>query len=224
MKENPEPRARRSIRLKEYDYSQNGAYFVTICTQNKGHVLGEILDGEMRLNGYGEIVSKFWDKIPHYFSNVKTDLHAVMPNHIHGIILIMRDCRGGVSPPPSQGEVTSPLQKRALGQIIAFFKYQTTMTINQIRESPGERVWQRNYWEHVIRNENKLFKIRQYIQNNPLKWHLDRENPERSGTSKLKQEIFAQRQKRNSSKMQPDTWKVKHRAEDFALRSKQGGV
>jgi len=128
-------------------------------------------------------------KIPEHFSNAELDGFIVMPNHIHGIIMI-NTRRGevsspiGVSPPASnvitsiqKGGVTPPLHKHALGRFIAFYKYQTTKQINQIRSAPGMSVWQRNYYEHIIRNKNELDKIRQYIIDNPFKWNIDENNP-----------------------------------------------
>lgn len=179
MRCNSDKRHRRSIRLKEYDYSQAGGYFVTICTYGGECLLGNVINGEMRLSKCGESVNKFWHKIADHFPDVKTDVFVVMPNHIHGIIFIVDERRGGVSPPiqPHQGEETSPLRKPTLGQIIAYFKYQTTKQINQILNTAGASLWQRNYYEHVIRNEDDLRQIREYIVNNPLKWELDSENP-----------------------------------------------
>ncbi|MDP2960215.1 MAG: transposase [candidate division Zixibacteria bacterium] len=190
MKPNSEKHYRRSMRLKYHDYSQAGGYFVTICAHNMKSVFGDVVKGEMVLSEYGKIVNKFWNKIPIRFSNVEIDWLVVMPNHVHGVIIINNECRGGVSPPHSQGEATSPLQNPTLGQIIAYFKYQTAKLINQIRKMPRASVWQRNYYEHVIRNEDKLNKLRYYIQTNPLKWHRDRENPERTGSDRLEDEIF----------------------------------
>ncbi len=200
MTYDPEKHHRRSIRLPGYDYTQSGAYFVTICAHERQCMFGEIVDGKMQLNGFGGIVEKWWREIPHHFVNVEIDYDIIMPNHFHGILWILQN-RGGevTSPPPSvytndrRGEVTSPLpsvytngrgggitpppRKPTLGQIIAYFKYQSTKLINEIRQSPGVAVWQRNYYEHIIRNEKDLNRIREYIINNPLRWQFDRENP-----------------------------------------------
>ena len=178
---------RKSTRLRGYDYTQAGAYFITICTHTRECLLGEVVNGEMRPNEYGNIANARWNEIPVHFSDVGTDSFVVMPNHIHGIIVLSDDCRGGVTPPnwvttlDKTGTETVPLRKRTLGQIVAYFKYQTTKSINQIRSTPGVHVWQRNYYEHVIRNRTDLEEIREYIVNNPLKWDLDRENPNNVG-------------------------------------------
>jgi putative transposase len=201
MTYNSEIHHRQSIRLKGYDYSQPGAYFVTICAWNKECLFGEIVDGEIILNKYGEIVMKCWEAIPSHFVNVECDEFVVMPNHIHGVIFI-NNCRGEVSSPfsevvapnsktktapihgreTSEGGETPPLRKITLGQIAAYFKYQSAKQINQIRNTSGTPVWQRNYYEHIIRDDRELQAIREYIRYNPLKWNEDEENPEMKGT------------------------------------------
>lgn len=159
---------RRSIRLKEYDYSQYGYYFVTFCVQNHMEYFGVIENGQMVLNQYGKIVEKCWNELPNHYGNCGLDEYIIMPNHFHGILILDENpngqCRGGVTP---------PLQNQTLGQTVGFFKYRTTKLINEICNTPGKQLWQRNYYEHIIRNENELFNIRRYIQNNPLEWYLD---------------------------------------------------
>ena len=191
---NSEIHRRRSIRLKGYDYSQAGAYFVTICSWQRECLFGKIANGEMILNEYGEIIMKCWDTIPSHFLHVETDEFIVMPNHVHGIVFV-NNGRGEVSSPfseviapnsktktaPIQGGETPPLRKITLGQIVAYFKYQTAKRINQIRNTSGQPVWQRNYYEHIIRDDRELQAIREYIRYNPLKWDEDEENPEMKG-------------------------------------------
>jgi REP element-mobilizing transposase RayT len=169
---------RRSIRLRDYDYSQAGYYYVSICTQDHESIFGKIIGSEMRLNRLGWIVSRCWFAIPDYYSNVELDLFVIMSNHFHGIIHItdlqhqrIQTGRGGVTPPLQK------LRSPTLGDIIGYFKYRSTKHINQLSNSPGRRIWQRGYYEHVIRNEAELNSRRQYIMNNPLKWELDRNNP-----------------------------------------------
>jgi REP element-mobilizing transposase RayT len=164
MKYNPEIHQRKSIRLKEYDYSQSGYYFITICTKDREQLFGEINEGKMLLNDYGEIVLNSWNNLPNYNSNIGLDYFCIMPNHIHCILIIER--KGGVTPP-------LPIK---LGNIIAYFKYQTTKQINIIQNTPGQPIWQRNYYEHIIRNEKELFEIRKYIEYNPLNWPEDEYN------------------------------------------------
>jgi REP-associated tyrosine transposase len=170
---------RHSLRLQDYDYSQEGAYFMTICTHKKVAILSVIVNGATRLNRFGNVVNKCWLAIPYRFPNVEIDTFIVMPNHFHGI-LVIHDCsRGEVTSPIPKGAETAPLRRYTLGQIIAYFKYQTTKFINQICHTPGNRIWQRNYYEHVIRNENDLNDIRQYILDNPVKWGMEENNPAR---------------------------------------------
>ncbi|HDO22867.1 MAG TPA: transposase [Nitrospirae bacterium] len=167
---NPDKQDRKTIRLKGYDYAQNGAYFVTICIKNKECISGEILDGKIVLNDVGEMIQSVWNGLPEHYPHVELDQFVVMPNHMHGIVVISNDnYKGGETP---------PLRERTLGQIVAYFKYQTTKQINQRRNTPGIPVWQRNYFDRIIRNETELKRIRRYILDNPLKWHLDKENPD----------------------------------------------
>ncbi len=206
MTYNPQKHHRQSIRLRQYDYAWPGAYFVTICVREKECVLGEIVDGEMQLSEWGQIVHAFWDAIPEHFPNVSIDCRATMPNHGHVIIKINYDRRGAVAAPNgaapdgaapniaapidaapdvatstvdavgTQGGETPPLRP-TLGQIVAYYKYQTTKRINALRGTPGIPFWQRNYWEHVVRDEIDMNRIRHYIENNPLRWHEDQLNP-----------------------------------------------
>lgn len=188
MTYDPQKHHRQSIRLRQYDYSWPGAYFVTICVREKECVLGEIVNGEMQLSDWGRIVHTFWDAIPEHFPNVFIDGRVTMPNHMHAIINIDHDRRGAVAAPniaapniaapfaENAGEETSPLRP-TLGQIVAYYKYQTTKRINELRGTPGVPFWQRNYWEHVVRDDIDLNRIRQYIENNPLRWHEDQLNP-----------------------------------------------
>ncbi len=169
MTYNPDKHHRRTIRLKEYDYSRAGVYFVTVCTQDRKCFLGNVGNGTVELSHIGKTAHEFWFEIPKHFKNVQLDAFVVMPNHIHGIIFIDDNCRGGVTPPP---------RNPTLGQIVAYYKYQTSKIINQIRNTIGMPVWQRNYYEHVIRNEKELNQTRQYVINNPLQWKFDKENPD----------------------------------------------
>jgi putative transposase len=171
---NPECHHRRSIRLRGYDYSQAGAYFITICTHERIRLFGDIMNGEMRLNDAGRVVQMIWDELPNHYSGVETDAFVVMPNHIHGIILITETV-GAIHESPLQ----SPRERRQmlLPKIIGRFKMNTAKRINEMRHTPGAPLWQRNYYEHIIRDEESLNRIREYIANNPTQWELDRENP-----------------------------------------------
>ena len=188
MKYNAKEHKRRSIRLKGYDYLQQGMYFVTVCTHDKKCNLGKVINDEMQLNKYGHIVEEEWFKTTDIRNNVELDSYVIMPNHFHGIVII--NCRGVLQYAPTNtiGKFQSPSQ--TIGSIIRGFKSTVTKQINILRKTPGTPYWQRNYYEHIIRNEKELNKIREYIQNNPLKWHLDRENPDREGNDRLEDEIF----------------------------------
>jgi REP element-mobilizing transposase RayT len=199
---------RRSVRLKGYDYAQPGAYFVTICVRDRKCLLGKIINDQVQKSEYGRVAESFWAQIPVRFPNVSIDVFVVMPNHIHAIVMIHGPTRrgavtaplggvtpplrqdgalGGVTPPLRQGGasggVTAPLRRPTLGQVVAYYKYETTKQINQVRGTPGCPFWQRGFYDHVVRNERDLNAVREYVANNPLKWALDRDNPANLGVS-----------------------------------------
>ena len=163
---------RRLTRLKDYDYSQPGGYFITICTKNRFCLLGEIHNDRMKLNPYGEIVRLSWLELPKHYPNVKLDVFVIMPNHIHSVIFL-KDVGAGFKPAPTVSNCNS----HALPEIIRAFKTFSSRQINKLRNASGTSVWQRNYYEHVIRKDESLANIREYIETNPLRWALDRENP-----------------------------------------------
>ena len=261
MTYDPQRHHRRSIRLKGYDYTQPGAYFITICTHGRECLFGEIIDGEMHLNEAGQIVVQTWQDLPNHVSNVQLDAFVVMPNHVHGIIIIT-DHAGGIGagfkparttmgpgsaadsgstpgpgsaggagstagpgsvgsgsvgagsepaptttttapgsaagsgptagPGPTTGSgpieagsehaPTEPAPTRSshgLPEIVRQFKTFSARRINELRGTPGTPVWQRNYYEHIIRDEFSLSRIRQYIAENPARWDADWEHPQR---------------------------------------------
>jgi len=181
-------RNRKSLRLKYYDYSQAGLYFITICTQNRLHLFGEIVNDEMVLNDAGLMIEKIWHEIPNNFSNTKLHKFIIMPNHIHGIIEIIvgaplvgaRNPMGAQidnQPQTGQPQGIAP----TVGGIVGVFKSLTTnayikMVKQNILPPFDKHIWQRNYWEHIIRNENEYDRITQYIKDNPKKWALDKLN------------------------------------------------
>ena len=167
MRYDPDIHHRRSIRLKGYDYSQSGAYFLTICTQNRECLFGGIENGSVCLNGYGKIASETWDWLSKRYYYLQLEKWVIMPNHLHGIIKINNAaCRGGSRTAPT------PTIK-PLGRIIGAYKTVSTKQINQIRNTPGISVWQRNYYEHIIRNDDEYKRITDYIMNNPKTWEKD---------------------------------------------------
>ncbi len=179
--------SRRSIRLKSYDYAQAGAYFVTICTQNRACLFGDVVDDEMLLNRLGSVAHDEWARTPEIRQEVDFDVFQVMPNHIHGIIVIAENGSGasdvsvgahGRAPLPCKPPTGLSRAPRSLGSIVAGFKSAATKRINVVRHTPGLPVWQRNYYERVIRNEAELNATRQNIIDNPLNWALDSLNPQ----------------------------------------------
>jgi putative transposase len=169
---------RRSIRLKQYDYGQPGAYFVTVCTRRRKCLFGEIGEGKVVLSEMGKIVGREWRISADIRREIDLDTFVVMPNHLHGIVAIRYHHPVGAtgrSPLHSQYHTLPP---KTLGSFIAGFKSSVTKQINHLRAAPGRPVWQRNYYEHVIRNETDLEEIREYIQNNPLKWLKDEDHPD----------------------------------------------
>jgi REP element-mobilizing transposase RayT len=180
----PERLHRRSIRLKGYDYSQPGAYFITICTQDRACLFGEVVDGEMRLNDAGQMVQDVWDELPAFYPGVQTDAFIVMPNHIHGIIILVG--AGSHACPDEIGQPQGVAPTRlSLPDVVHRFKTMTTKRyidgVKKFGWTPfRRRLWQCNYYEHIIRNDHALQRFREYIWTNPLRWHLDRENPNRS--------------------------------------------
>ena len=189
MPYDPRKHHRRSIRLKGYDYSQAGAYFVTIVVKGRECVFGEIADGEMQLNELGRIVDSVWSELPDRYPETELDAFVVMPNHVHGIVVITVAV-GAIHELPLRNELpprdelplrdtTDPTQRRKmlLPKIVGYFKMNTAKRINLSRQTPGLPFWHRNYYEHIIRNEADLQRIRDYIQTNPVRWAEDQLHP-----------------------------------------------
>jgi REP element-mobilizing transposase RayT len=177
-------RQRHSIRLKGYDYAQSGAYFVTLCAHQRKSLFGNIVDGEMHLNEAGGIIETCLYKLPRFFSNARIDQWVIMPNHLHMILVLNEQCTGEATTAKSQNTmnnlpvVASPLRPRgtisgSLNAIVQNIKSVTTIKINNQGGSRGVQVWQRNYYEHIIRDEADYQRIAEYILNNPQRWELD---------------------------------------------------
>ena len=167
---NPTIHRRKSIRLQGYDYSQAGLYFITCCTHNRAPLFGEIMGGAMALNAAGQIAEKCWCVIPDHFPHVTLDEFVVMPNHVHGIIAV-----GANNHLPLQSnEIPRQLQhgtSKTIGSMVRGFKIGVTRWFRT--NTDIHVVWQRNYYEHIIRNEDAYLKIAQYIQTNPQRWEED---------------------------------------------------
>lgn len=197
MKYNIERNKRKSLRLKGYDYTKNGAYYVTICTQKRQCLLGTIINGQMVLNHAGEMVQKKWNDISIKFPEMAIDKFIIMPNHMHGIIFNvgaplvgahsaeLRMCgndRAGTRPGKDRAG-TRPAPTSSLGDVIGIFKsisthqYAINVKANNWPAFPG-KLWQRNYYERIIRNDDELNRIRAYILNNPQQWDYEDNNPQ----------------------------------------------
>jgi len=175
---------RRSIRLLGYDYAQAGAYFVTICAQDRECLFGEIVDAKMRVNDAGRMVHSVWEELPRQYAGIDIDGFVAMPNHIHEIIILRDHHVVGAIPRgcPTSGQAQRPAPTMSLPDVVHRFKSLTTARYRQGVAERGwppfcRRLWQRNYYEHVIRSETELNCIRRYIEDNPLMWAMDRENP-----------------------------------------------
>jgi REP element-mobilizing transposase RayT len=216
MRYDPERHHRRSVRLRQYDYSQAGAYFVTICVQGRECLLGEVAGAAVVLSPFGRMVENWWNDLPRRFPRLDLDAWVVMPNHLHGIVVLGAPAlettnsepltvEGGETPPlpkerPTVGAgfprpapckdrnhlsqstnsaaIEAVLRCPTLGQVVAYFKFQSTKSVNQARGTPGGRFWQRNYYDHVIREETSLDRLRNYVVENPLRWELDQLHPD----------------------------------------------
>ena len=186
MSYNPAKHHRLSIRLRGWDYASPGSYFVTLCIEDRERPLrgqitrlfGDIVDGKMRLNEFGRIVADTWDDLPNHFPSIVLDAFVVMPNHMHGIIVLTNGSTDVGAATVGAGLPRPYGTKPALGNVIAYLKYQSAKHINSSRRTPGMPVWQRNYHEHIIWNDDELTRIRKYIADNPRKWKSDPENPE----------------------------------------------
>ncbi|MBL8078709.1 MAG: transposase [Anaerolineales bacterium] len=178
MKYDPQLHHRRSIRLQGYDYTAAGAYFITICSYQREHIFGEVVDGEMRLNALGEIARAEWFRTAELRPQVELheDEFVVMPNHAHGIIWLVEPVGARRRRAP-----TEKFGKPVVGSIptiVRAYKSAVTYAINKSQNSRGSVIWQRNYYEHVIRDERELDLIARYIHYNPFNWQVDCDNPE----------------------------------------------
>jgi putative transposase len=177
---------RHSIRLQGFDYTQDGAYFVTICTQDKQLLFGKMIETKVELCEAGRMIDAWWKKLPSKFPNVKLDAHVIMPNHFHGIVSFvgadLRVCPEQQTGAHGGAPLRSQIERPTFFQIVQWFKSITTHEYARgVRDQnwPGfrNRLWQRNYYEHVIRNDDELNRARQYVIQNPQKWDVD---PERT--------------------------------------------
>jgi REP element-mobilizing transposase RayT len=167
----------RSIRLPTYDYSQGGAYFITICADDRRCLFGRIVDSRMQVNEVGAAIEEEWFRSP-TIRKIVLDAFVVMPNHVHGIVFMDSVGATGRSPAPRSGP-----GRGSLGSFVGNFKAATTRRIRALSLTPDKPVWQRNYYEHIIRDDKSLDAIREYIENNPANWATDRQNPDATKSS-----------------------------------------
>ncbi|MDD5290722.1 MAG: hypothetical protein PHZ04_01270 [Patescibacteria group bacterium] len=178
----------KSCRYDGWDYSNDGYYFVTICTKNRVELFGRINNGKMILNKFGEVVGKEWKKSAIIRKEIILDYFIIMPNHLHAIVIINNNSveTNGRFPVGVEMNGRSSLQyyknnfrmeKKSISSLMAGFKSITAKIINEKRNQPGAKIWQDNYYDRIIRNEDESNRIRQYIIDNPYKWALDRNNP-----------------------------------------------
>lgn len=171
-------RRRRSIRLKGYDYSQPGRYFITLCVQDRSCILGSIETEACSLTPAGLLVDAKWKAIAERFPAVELGPHVIMPNHMHGLIHI-------TAPHPDDAPNDAPLS--SIGSMMQWFKTGTTYDYivgvkNHAWPPFNGRLWQRNYWEHIVRNEHEYVRIAEYIDANPSMWHRDSLHPQNPWT------------------------------------------
>jgi REP element-mobilizing transposase RayT len=171
MPYNPKIHHRRSIRLQNYDYSRPGAYFVTICVQDRSCLFGDVVGGGMRLNDAGRVACECWNDIPKHFPHVHLDAFMIMPNHVHGIFFIV----GPTMPVGAKNFSPQHGTSRTVGSVVRGFKIGVTGWLRA--NTDIHVVWQRNYWEHIVRDESELNRIREYIADNPARWETDRLHP-----------------------------------------------
>ena len=182
-----ETRQRRALRPRDHDYARAGAYFVTLCAVARRCLFGEVVEGEMRLNAWGRIVQTCLDELPAHYPNLTLDVAVVMPNHVHAIFMLSGDPRvvgAGLKPAPTDlatatddPSLGTHARVHGLPEIVRALKTFSARQINHDRGTPGATVWQRNYYDHIIRNEAELDRARGYIATNPARWSRDPENP-----------------------------------------------
>ena len=171
-------RERKRNRMRGFDYSRSGSYFVTICVRDHREVFGEIHEGQLTLNDYGKLVEKHWLEIPSHYQNVQLDEFIVMPNHVHGIIVIANNANHGIGKFVGTEQCSVPVtgMNKRTGLLSTAIKSFKEKCLKQIRNNPDscDFQWQRSFYDHIIRDEQSLNNIRQYIRDNPRLWTLDR--------------------------------------------------
>ncbi len=181
---------RRSTRLPGHDYAGPGHYFVTVCTEGRLCLFGDVVDGKMVLNELGRIADEEWLKSAELRSEVELDRYVVMPNHLHGLVFFQPKDRPPEPPTANPPGTPHERPKRSLGSFMGGYKSTVTTGVNRTRSTPGMRVWQRNYWDHIVRTERALRAIRRYIDSNPARWSLDRYHPNPTGIDPMAAKVW----------------------------------
>ncbi len=180
MKFDPDIHHRRSIRLRGYDYARAGAYFVTVCVQGRECLFGEVVAGKIVLTPEGEMVRSVWRGLAERFPNLVLDEFVAMPNHCHGILMISEPV-GAPLAAPCPGHPVKPKGAASsaptLGGIVRAFKSISAIAVNRLMDRADRPLWQRNYYERILRDDEELDRARRYIADNPAKWAMDAENP-----------------------------------------------
>ncbi len=200
MSYDPARHHRRSIRIPWYDYRNHGGYFITICVRNRECIFGTVAGDTVRLTQRGHIVNECWHDIPNHHANASLDEFIIMPNHVHGVLFLIGNRATQTSPlhnataavgatPASPSGRPRGATSGSLGAVLGSFKSAVSRRINQLRPGSATKLWQPNYYEHVIRNESSLQDIREYIFTNPLRWPHDAENPDGDATDRFHDRI-----------------------------------
>lgn len=166
------------MRLGGYDYSLPGYYFITTCTHFRQNLFGHVEDGGMVMSPNGIAVDGAWNNLATLFTDLRLDEHIVMPNHVHGILVLGETLDGGSRAATTKATNGRSGRVASLSRIVNAFKTTAAIEVNEARGGLGEPVWQQRYYDHIVRDQSDLHRIREYIRNNPLKWSLDEENPE----------------------------------------------
>ena len=164
----------RSLRLPGYDYSQPGAYFVTVVAHGRACLFGEVVDGEMVLNAAGIVVEAAWRDLPVHYPGAELGAFCIMPNHVHAIIVLVDIGTKIIPVEAGLRPASTDAKNHPLSEIVRAFKSFSARRINKIRKTQGIPVWQRNYYEHIIRNDDDYRLIHLYIQANPARWPEDK--------------------------------------------------
>jgi REP element-mobilizing transposase RayT len=176
---------RKHLRVKQFDYTSNCAYFVTLCTENRRQAFGEINDGKLEPTRRGMIVQECWNDIPNHHPFVQLDAFILMPNHIHGVLVFVGEKPlGPVVATPASPQPPGPA-KSSLGSVVGSFKSAVSRKINKLRPHAADGLWQVSFYDHVVRNDRALDRIREYILSNPERWNEDELNEQGTGRDRL---------------------------------------